>query len=177
MRVCPLASGSSGNVTWIEGNEGAILVDAGLPSSQIRDLVSMAGLDLARLKAVFITHEHADHWRGADGLGKDLGIPIFLTAGTARSLEGRLGKTVKTSMIQPGNPVTLAGMVIHPHAVIHDAREPVCYSITEGDSCSAVVTDLGQPDAVTAQVLAKAQILLFEANYDPKMLTEGPYPR
>lgn len=43
MRVTVLASGSKGNCTYIEGDSGAILIDAGLSTKEILKRLDEAG--------------------------------------------------------------------------------------------------------------------------------------
>ena len=54
------------HVYALRGTEGVVLVDAGTPWGFARMLENGAhwGLDLARLRAVFLTHAHFDHARG-----------------------------------------------------------------------------------------------------------------
>ena len=82
LEICAIASGSNGNCYYIGNNEDAILVDAGISGKQIINRMTEMGLDPLKIKAVFITHEHGDHMRGARGVNKKLQVPVYITTKT-----------------------------------------------------------------------------------------------
>src|SRR5665811_1500767 len=82
LEICAIASGSNGNCYYIGNDEDAILIDAGISCKQILLRMNERNLNPAKLKAVFVTHEHSDHMRGVRGVSKKLQIPIYLTAKT-----------------------------------------------------------------------------------------------
>ncbi|HVX15579.1 MAG TPA: MBL fold metallo-hydrolase [Pirellulales bacterium] len=57
-----LGSGSSGNATLLEADGCAVLIDAGLGPRQIATRLATVGVSWPRIKAVLLTHLHADHW-------------------------------------------------------------------------------------------------------------------
>ena len=61
MRFTSIASGSSGNCTYIGSDNTHILIDAGTSKKRIEE--GLKGLDLSfdDLDAIFVTHEHFDH--------------------------------------------------------------------------------------------------------------------
>ena len=61
MHLHVLASGSKGNACVVEGPQGAILIDCGISRRQLCLRADELGLDLGMLRAVVLTHEHADH--------------------------------------------------------------------------------------------------------------------
>ncbi|MFH1490645.1 MAG: MBL fold metallo-hydrolase, partial [Pseudomonadota bacterium] len=68
MRFSVLASGSGGNACYIETVHAGILVDAGLSGRELIRRLEMIGVKPEDLNAIFITHEHADHMKGAGPL-------------------------------------------------------------------------------------------------------------
>ena len=62
MKVSILASGSTGNVTYIETPEHKVLVDAGLSGKKIANLMASIDRDINEVDSLFISHEHTDHW-------------------------------------------------------------------------------------------------------------------
>ena len=75
IKICALASGSNGNCYYIGNNEEAVLIDAGLSFKQIVKRMEAKALNPKKIRALFITHEHGDHVRGARVLGKKTGRP------------------------------------------------------------------------------------------------------
>ena len=64
LRICVLASGSSGNCIYVESAGTALLIDAGLSARETLKRLQAAGLDPARLRAICVSHEHSDHVAG-----------------------------------------------------------------------------------------------------------------
>ena len=64
LRLCVLASGSSGNCIYVESPTTALLIDAGISAREILRRLETAGLDPARLRAICVSHEHTDHVSG-----------------------------------------------------------------------------------------------------------------
>ena len=82
MRCTILASGSKGNCVFLEGESGALLVDAGLRTKETLQRMDTSSLDSGLIQAVLVTHEHGDHVRGLDVLARRLNVPVHATAGT-----------------------------------------------------------------------------------------------
>jgi len=66
MKICVLSSGSKGNMTYIEGGNTRLLIDAGitLTSAKRRN----KDLNLDNITDIIITHEHGDHISGLNAL-------------------------------------------------------------------------------------------------------------
>ena len=61
MKICVLASGSEGNVTYVETEKHKILLDLGTTVKYIKDKLSELSISLNDIDYVFITHVHNDH--------------------------------------------------------------------------------------------------------------------
>src|SRR5215813_6119574 len=72
MRICVLASGSSGNATLVVAGDVRVLIDCGLSARETIRRIQAVGEDPARLDAIVVTHEHGDHARGLVSLSKTL---------------------------------------------------------------------------------------------------------
>ena len=55
-----LGSSSSGNAALLRTADSNILIDAGLSGKKLKFLLSLEGLEMEELDAVFLTHEHSD---------------------------------------------------------------------------------------------------------------------
>jgi glyoxylase-like metal-dependent hydrolase (beta-lactamase superfamily II) len=70
------------DVNWTILRDGAsfTLVDAGYPgyAGAVRASVKQAGLDLARLEAIVVTHAHVDHIGGVPAVLADVQAPVFV---------------------------------------------------------------------------------------------------
>ena len=70
MKICNLASGSEGNVTYVETDEHKILLDAGMTVKYIKDKLSEISVNLEDIDYIFITHVHDDHIKALKNLIK-----------------------------------------------------------------------------------------------------------
>ena len=78
MRVCNLASGSSGNCTYIETENTKILIDCGKPFSYIFNALNELQVAPETIDAILITHEHSDHINGVGVLSRKYNIPVYI---------------------------------------------------------------------------------------------------
>ena len=56
MKVSVLASGSTGNATYIETPHHQVLIDAGLSGKKIEELMNSIGKTLADVDSLFVSH-------------------------------------------------------------------------------------------------------------------------
>ena len=61
MKTCVLASGSEGNVTYVETENHKILLDIGTTVKYITEKLSELSISPSEIDYVFITHVHDDH--------------------------------------------------------------------------------------------------------------------
>ncbi|RZT01999.1 MBL fold metallo-hydrolase [Cuneatibacter caecimuris] len=184
MRFVSLASGSSGNCTYIGTDRTHILIDAGISCRRIEQGVESLDVKASELDGIFITHEHSDHICGLKILCKRYGVPVY---GTERTLE-RIRESDKKGEIDPElyHPLEadcslkLGGLEVIPFQNYHDAADPVAYRVeTEEDGrkkSAAVITDLGHYTDYTVDHLKNLDGILIEANHDIRMLESGSYP-
>ena len=66
MRVINLASGSDGNVTYIESDDQKILLDDGLSCAETVKRLELIGVKPNQINSIILTHEHSDHIKGVD---------------------------------------------------------------------------------------------------------------
>ena len=180
MRFTSIASGSSGNCTYIGSDNTHILVDAGTSKKRIEEGLNSLDLSFEDISAIFVTHEHVDHIQSIHTILKKYNIPVYGTKGT---LEGIRLSDKKNEMadsefipVTIDQAVVVGDMIIDPMAISHDALEPCGYRVYCGDKKVGVATDLGCYDDYTINCLSGADALLLEANHDVRMLQTGPYP-
>ncbi|MFA7562206.1 MAG: MBL fold metallo-hydrolase [Methanoculleus sp.] len=177
MELTVLASGSKGNCTYIRGERGALLIDAGLSARETLRRLSAAGGDKSLIEAILVTHEHIDHIRGVELLAKQLGIPVYATGGT---LDAFLAKCKKIPAdirrCRSGETFAIGDFLIEPFAASHDAREPCGFCVAEGDLRIGCCTDTGTITTTMFDRFASCDAVLLESNHCPEMLENGPYP-
>ncbi|WP_373702445.1 MBL fold metallo-hydrolase, partial [Weissella soli] len=91
-KVSMLASGSSGNVTYIETDEHRVLVDAGLSGKKIESLMNSIGRSLNDVDSLFVTHEHSDHIQSVGVLARKYGLNVYANDLTWQAMAGKIGR-------------------------------------------------------------------------------------
>ena len=180
MRLLNIASGSTGNATYIGTDQTHILIDAGISRKRILSGLANAQISLEDIDAILVTHEHMDHISSLGVLERTKEIPVYATEGTIREIRqcGNIGKfnTDVLHSVKSDTPFRIGDLMIRPLKVDHDAAEPVCFRFDEGEKSCAVVTDLGEYNDYLLQNLKGLDILMLESNHDVRMLEAGPYP-
>lgn len=177
LTVCSLASGSSGNATFVASAEHAVLVDAGISAKQVAVRLEQAGLAMDRLRGVCLSHEHSDHIAGIPVLHSRHGLPVYTNAGTAEAL-ARDAKFagVEWRIFASGSPFRVGDLLIEPFNVPHDALDPVGFVVRSGEARVAVVTDLGAATTLVRLRLRDCHAIVVESNHDEVMLQNSERP-
>ena len=177
MQISSLASGSSGNSFLIKGNNNSILIDAGISCRQVIERMTLLGESPKNLKAIFITHEHSDHIKGADVLSRTFKIPIYSTKETSRNC--LLCSNPEQIVYIKNKQITKVGnMEIESIPKSHDCPNPVSFKIssTSNKRIISIITDLGKLNKDVLEAINDSDFLAIEANHDRIMLENGPYP-
>ncbi|MFI5195918.1 MAG: MBL fold metallo-hydrolase [Chitinophagales bacterium] len=173
--ITSLNSGSNGNCYYIGNEREAVLIDAGISCRETEKRMRRVGLKMGMVKAVFISHEHGDHIRGAEGIAAKHKLPVYITAATLH--HGRLRvneqqiKTFKTF-----KPVRIGELSILAFPKLHDASDPHSFLITGNGVTIGVFTDIGAPCDNVVSHFKQCHAAFLEANYDDVMLESGSYP-
>lgn len=151
IKICLLASSSSGNSTFIGTERTRILIDAGLSARQIGARLAQIGEDPSRLDAILITHEHSDHVAGLPVLTRQLKgrVPVLLTHHTAEELDWDGAAPPPVQCFQAGARFEVGDLSVQSFTIPHDSVDPVGFTLTSGGVKVSVATDLGyMPDNV-----------------------------
>jgi phosphoribosyl 1,2-cyclic phosphodiesterase len=175
LSFCILASGSRGNAIFVSDGSTGILVDAGLSGIEIQRRMTAAGLVPQQISAILVTHEHSDHIQGVGVLSRRFSIPVYMTDAT-RSAAAGIGSIGDFRPITSGVPFRVNALECHPFSLPHDAADPVGFTFQRNGCKLGLATDLGTPTAMIKRHLDGCAALILEANHDPRMLSEGPYP-
>ncbi len=76
MRLCSIASGSSGNCIYIGTDTTHLLVDTGISKKRIEEGLTSLELSLNEIDGILLTHEHSDHVSGLRVLLRKREIPV-----------------------------------------------------------------------------------------------------
>ena len=177
MRICNLASGSSGNCTYIETDSTKILVDCGKPFSYIVEKLAELNVEPQYIDAIFITHEHSDHIKGIQKFANTYSTPIYAHMYLSEVIFNQIH--VDRNLFNFfDSEFDLHNLHITPFPLPHDSRFCVGYKISEEDAVVSICTDLGSFSEQTFNAIKGSALVFLEANYDPEMLMSYPhYPQ
>ena len=176
MKFCILASGSSGNCTYIESSGARIVIDAGITTKKIKESLDEIGVRIDDIDAVCITHDHDDHIKGIPVLVKNHKINLYATEGTRTCVEFALKQQFQWNIFEAGSTFTIGNLAIHPFSTPHDAGDPVGFVVSDGISRLGIATDMGNAPAVVTHNLKNCHGLILEFNHDPDMLKQSGRP-
>jgi phosphoribosyl 1,2-cyclic phosphodiesterase len=175
MRVCPLASGSKGNCTFIESKNKRILIDAGLSGKMTAERLEEIEIPIDTIDGVFITHEHSDHIGGAGVLSRKFGVPVYIHPKTYKAKSKIFRGTEEIRYFE--STIELGDMIIDPIELSHDAAHPVAFKVSSENQHVGVVTDLGIATQLVRFKMQNCNVLILEMNHDIKMLQRSTkYP-
>ncbi len=180
MRLCSIASGSSGNCIYVGSDATHLLVDVGISGKRAESGLNELGLTGRDLDGILVTHEHADHINGLGVMARKYGIPIYATKGTIAAIRenANLGEIDEALFheVRADEKLAIKDLTVNPMQIAHDAAQPVAYRVSYGRKKVAVCTDLGHFTEYTVDCLRGMDALLLEANHDVNMLQVGSYP-
>ena len=172
-----LASGSSGNACIIHSAATHILLDAGISCRRIAEGLRADGCSLEQLSAILITHSHSDHVSGLATLLRRSAAPIYASLPTANTLVKTLPELMpRLRVFYPGEGFAVNDILVQSLPTSHDAAGSVAYRLDGEDFSFAAMTDTGIIPEGAEGLFFGVHTLLLEANHDPVMLENGPYP-
>lgn len=174
MRFCFLGSGSRGNAFVIEYAKTCVMVDNGFSVKELEKRASRYGVDLGKLDAILVTHEHSDHINGVGPLARKYGVKVYATHGSMSS--GKIGKLAAFEEINCHTAFSIKDLEVQPFPVPHDAREPCQFVISDGHARVAMLTDTGSITPYIEQMVSGCDALVLECNHDLELLEQGEYP-
>ena len=87
MKLCSIASGSSGNCIFAGSETTSLLIDAGISGKRVEAGLAVLDRSAKELDGILVTHEHSDHIQGLGVLARRYGIPIYATDGTIQAMQ------------------------------------------------------------------------------------------
>ena len=176
--VSLLASGSSGNATFIETPQRKILVDCGLTGKAIAAQMEKIGRSVADIDTILVTHEHVDHIKGIGVLARKYGMDIYANEKTWKALERKNIGVIKQEqkhLFEPGVTKTFGDIDVVSFSVSHDAASPQFYAFQKDQKQFVMLTDTGYVSEKLRKLLYNADAYLMESNHDVDMLRMGNY--
>jgi phosphoribosyl 1,2-cyclic phosphodiesterase len=173
--ISSLNSGSNANCYYIGNHSEAVLVDAGLSCRETEKRMKQLNLSMLTIKALFVSHEHADHITGIPALSKKYQLPVYITNATLNNSNIPIEPHLINSF-QADKPISIGSLLVTAFSKSHDANDPHSFII----SCSMVnigiFTDIGYACHQVIRYFKQCNAAFLEANYCADMLEKGGYP-
>lgn len=181
LRFLSFGSGSCGNCYYLEYGADGVIIDAGVGIRAMKRHFLTYGINQGRIKAVFLTHDHADHVSAAASLAACLRVPVYATAAAHKRINENRRIPAKippplARIVEEEVPVFIGGLAVCAFDVPHDSPGCSGYAVTAGGKSFVIITDCGSVTAGIARRVREADFLVLETNYDPDMLRAGRYP-
>lgn len=173
--ITSLNSGSNGNCYYIGNQDEAVLIDAGLSCRETEKRMKRLDLDIRKVKAIFISHEHGDHIRGVAVLAGKYDLPVYITPDTLRHSRLLL-KPEQVLPFKSFEPVAIGNLNVIPFPKYHDAADAHSFVVEGNDVRIGVFTDIGRVCDHLNFYFRQCHAAFLEANYDETMLQNGRYP-
>ncbi|AYU54116.1 MBL fold metallo-hydrolase [Staphylococcus debuckii] len=178
IRMSVLASGSTGNATYVESDKGSLLVDVGLTGKKMEELFGKIDRNIADLNGILVTHEHVDHIKGLGVLARKYKLPIYANEKTWKAIEKKDSKIPMDQkfIFNPYETHELGGFDIESFNVSHDAIDPQFYIFHNNYKKFTMITDTGYVSDRMKGMIRGSDAFMFESNHDVDMLRMCRYP-
>lgn len=172
--ISSLNSGSNGNCYYVGSNTDAVLIDVGISCRETEKRMKLAGLDMKKVRAIFVSHEHGDHIKGVSTLANKYQLPVYITELTAK--HGPILIRHLSKQFSANENITIGNLTVTPFIKYHDANDPHSFTISCNDITVGVFTDIGRTCDQLIYHFQKCHAAFLESNYDEEMLENGRYP-
>ncbi|EGQ0325380.1 TPA: MBL fold metallo-hydrolase [Staphylococcus pseudintermedius] len=173
-----LASGSTGNATYVESDKGSLLVDVGLTGKKMEALFEQIDRKISDLSGILVTHEHSDHIKGLGVLARKYGLPVYANEKTWTCIDKKDSKIPldQKFVFNPHETKSIAGFDIESFNVSHDAIDPQFYIFHNNYKKFTMITDTGYVSERMKGMIRGSDAFMFESNHDVDMLRMCRYP-
>ena len=175
LQISSLNSGSNGNCYYIGNEQEAVLVDAGISCRETEKRMAGLGLNMQKVKAIFISHEHTDHISGLPVLAKKYDLPVYISPATYANCGQQLPEH-RRGWFTNNLPVTIGELHVTAFGKKHDAADANSFTIRCREITVGVFTDIGEPCKNVITHFKQCHAAFLESNYDDDMLENGRYP-
>ncbi len=175
-KFCVLGSGSSGNASVLQSGMKWVMLDCGFSIKQTKERLKRAGLALADVQDIVLTHVDRDHFNPVwCRTIQNQGINVHLhRLHVPRAMS--LGLQSENIVAFDG-AFTLHGCTVEPVHVAHDELGTFGYVFDSGDERLGFATDLGHVPEHLLSSFSNLDIVAFESNYDPMMQETSGRPQ
>lgn len=176
MKFQILASGSKGNMTYIETNQTKILLDAGISSKEV---ALRSEVDLNHIDAIFVTHEHTDHIGYLITLLKKTKATLYIHQDCFMKLKEKYTEKlnhIDVKFVDANKQYQLKDLKILALQLSHDSANCLGYIFLSQQRSLGYISDTGFIAVPYIELLKKVDSLIIESNHDVEMLMNSDRP-
>lgn len=172
MKFSVLATGSTGNSTFIETDNTKLLIDIGTSSLYVEKKLKEMDINPSDINAIIITHTHVDHVSGLRVFFKKYHPVLYITKKMYKDLESSIGDNEYYFI---DDKFFISDISITPINLSHDAPDIKGYLLESNGKSIVHITDTGYINNKYIDLLKDKNAYIFESNHDIKMLMDGKY--
>ncbi|MGE4286379.1 MAG: MBL fold metallo-hydrolase [Phycisphaerae bacterium] len=176
MRVISLQSGSKGNCIYLETEGVRLIFDAGITGKVACERLAGYDIDIKSVDAVFISHDHSDHFKYAGVFSRKFGHKVAMPEKTHRRHARWLKDIDIYAHFEPGERISVGEVTIETYPTPHDTDNSCAFVVEAGSKRLGILTDLGHVFEGLGDIISTLDAVMLESNYDPVLLEAGPYP-
>ncbi len=170
MKFCVLASGSKGNMTYVETGNTRLLIDVGITftNAQLR----IPDVDLKNVTDILITHDHIDHCKNLVTILKRTNATLYLAKETYQALINKKYQIngFKVKFIQSDGRYKIGDLDVLTLELSHDCDMTFGFVFIDGDKQLGYVADTGFFPKRYKSLIGKLDALVIESNHNIEML-------
>lgn len=175
-----ISTGSCGNCYVIYDGETSILIDMGVTCTKLQKELEQHDIPLSSVSALFLTHLHPDHAKGAGALMRKMNIPVYISDVCHQNGKNEMMKAKidinGVSTFKWGENTRIGSFSLTGFRTSHDSPGSSGYMITNNGRNIFLMTDTGFIPEDAYKYAGKSIVKFIEANYDEEMLLSGYYP-
>ena len=177
MKYQIIASGSKGNLVYIEAGGAKVLIDAGISFKQA---CMRFDLKNVQIDAILVTHEHSDHIGHLAMYLKKTKATLYVNEASFKEIVHKQGfdyKCYDIKFIEANKKYKIKDLVFMPLILSHDVANCFGYLFVYKKASLAYITDTGFIKTPYVTLLQNVKHLIIESNHDIQMLNESDRPR
>lgn len=178
MKYQVIASGSKGNLIYVEGKDARILIDAGITLKSAKERTS---IDFSKIDALLVTHEHSDHVSNLVTYLRKLNVTCYVSKESFTEIIRKRPQDnfegVKVAFIEGNTKYKINSLTFMPLYLSHDTVNCFGFIFREDGKTLAYIADTGFIPTPYVEMLKQVDHIIIEANHDIRMLEESTRPR
>ena len=170
MKFCVLASGSKGNMTYIEAGNTRLLIDVGitLKNASLRN----EEIDFSSITDVLITHDHVDHTKNIETVLRKTDANLYLAKETFNELRKKKFDFTgfKVRFIESEGRYKIGDVEVLTLELSHDTPAIFGFIIIYNGKQLGYVTDTGVFPKKYKNLISDLDAVIIESNHNIEML-------